>query len=228
MEYSTDWNGRSFASAAWVVPATVAAYAIARAVAVRAARQTDVIAKSPTHHYDDVKIAILGVLVLAYMFDLPPWPVAVSMLVAAAVFAYVSDLKPLQASLAAPTLTLKLTAGALGVVLVTGVAAMLTKHTNERRTFAYVAAAVGAYTLAEFAAARIPPSTPVHFHHTGIGLGIAALAAPFDDFFAHIVAGIGLAVWVHGNAVYTPTTNFCGIKTPCANAKYRDVPRVAV
>lgn len=205
----------------------------ARSTAIHISKQTDVQLKKPSETYEDFSFcAFVAVLLAVARPALKTWPALVTMPVAAALFAYISNLKSLQASLNAPTPGLLVTLGVVAVSLIA-----LVSHLCIQQPAGVVPAVVtliliALYISSVYAAAKADAregyETVAHIHHFMIGIMLVLLLTNFDSIIATGVAAIGLAVTCHGFSVYRPTSPFCGWRVPCDKTRYGDVPSVKV
>jgi hypothetical protein len=215
-----------------VVASVVGSYALARLTAVKLARQGDVVAKSASEHLEDGLVAGAGALAVLLMWH--RWHAGLASLVmpvAAAVFAYVSDLPAVRGDLTKPTPAMLGAVAAAGVgalVLVAGAAALHPRGLVPAGLTALVAAAV---FVAHWGATRLDPKdrgSTFHPHHWAIGLAAAACLGCLRAWPASVGVGIALAVFVHGCSVYRPTGLACSWRVPCSKTRFRDVPVVPI
>lgn len=208
---------------------TVLGYAVARRCAISIAKQEDVVAKLPSEHWDDIKVAVglgLGVWALGGT----NWLTWATVPVATGVYAVVSDAPALRASLNRPTPALKTALGIVGGVL--AVAAWYLWTTSDAATLTsggVVLGVAGCLIASDYVAHVLSKRVDgFHVHHWMLGLGLAAALARFPQAPAGVATGIALGVFVHGCSVYRPTSAFCSWRVPCRMTRYGDVPRVAV
>lgn len=209
----------------------VVAYYTCRQTAIRVSKQTDVVQKKPSEHFEDLMVLSLMIAAVTALHPhLTTWPALTTLPVAAAVFAYISNLPQLQSSLNAPTPTLLLVLGVVVVLLVGSVGFMGYKQSDKLLPVAAVLGVALTYVTSLYAAATVDSQqgykTQVHIHHWQIGLVIAVALGFFTYLPGVVLAAVGLAVMVHGNSVYRLTSPFCGWRVPCSATKYADVPSV--
>jgi hypothetical protein len=215
-----------------VVASTLGSYALSRLTAVKLARQGDVVAKSASEHLEDALVACAGTLAV-----LPAWHMwhaglaSLAMPVAAAVFAYVSDLPSIRGDLTKPTpkMLAAVAGAALGALGLVAWAAA--KHPRGLVPAGLTALAAGGLFLAHWGATRLDTKdrgSTFHPHHWAIGLAAAACLGCLRAWPASVGVGIALAVFVHGCSVYRPTGLACSWRVPCSRTKFRDVPVVPI
>ena len=217
----------------FLVAIIVSSYCLCRQTAIHVSKQTDVVRKKPSEHYEDILVSSCIVLVIiGYYGRLQSWPAWITLPVASVLFAWVSNMKALQSSLNNPSVSLLMVL-AVVVALLLGSIAYL--GYQQPRALIPAAVTVGAgllYVVSLYLAAQADTlersHTIVHIHHWQIGLLIAMTIGHFDSRVAVSLASIGLAVFVHGSSVYRLTSPFCGWRVPCSITRYRDVPSVKI
>jgi hypothetical protein len=209
----------------------VATYATARAVAIKGLRQPDVVAKLPSEHWDDVcRAVVVGVAFLLLFPNTPCCPLAIVMPAAAFVFAVVSDIKALHSDLTHPSIGLTRAVVASGALLLALLSYLLYTEPAQLRGALARLCACTAWVAIEYAVAlldrRRKTHTRVHVHHMLLGSAIAVVFGGFAGTAGRIMAATGLAIAVHGAAVYRPTSSFCDFVAPCRAMKHWQVPTV--
>ena len=211
------------------VASTLASYMLSRVTALELARQGDVVAKSASEHLEDVLVACAGVLVVLLSFK---WHVVMASLVmpvAAAVFAYVSDLPAIRGNLTAPRPAMLGAVGAAAAGVLVLVAAAGSMDSRGLVPAGLAALAAGAVFAAHWVAARLDPEdrgTVFHPHHWATGLAVAACLGFLRAWPAGVGVGIALGVFVHGTSVFRPTGLTCSWRVPCSRTRRMDVPIV--
>lgn len=205
----------------------------ARQTALHINKQTDVVDKKASETYEDFSACALVIILLAIARpQMTKWPCLVTMPCAAAIFAWISDLKPLQASLNAPTIGLKIALGAVAVLLVTTIVFMGWTEPNAMVPLAMTLLVAVLYIatlyLASWEDGRRGVTTETHIHHWQIGLLLAVLFSNFHGILGTGLAAVGLGIVCHGLSVYRLTSPFCGFRVPCSVTHYKDVPKVPV
>lgn len=214
-----------------IVLATALSCWVARSTAIHISKQTDVQLKKPSETYEDFSVcACLVVLMAIARPALKTWPALVTMPIAAAVFAFISNLRSLQASLNAPKPGLLIALGVTVVALVALVAYLCVHEPDGVVPALLTLLVLAVYILSIYTAAKADAGrgygTVPHVHHFMIGIMLAMLMTNFSSPVATTVAAIGLAVLCHGLSVYRPTSPFCGWRVPCDKTRYGDVPSV--
>lgn len=223
--------GHASMEAAPLMVMVVLSYMICRQTAIHVSHQTDVVRKKPSEHYEDLCVLMLMVYSVASMHpSLRSWPALVTLPVASAIFAWISNLPDLQSSLNAPSSLLLLVLGVVVVLLIGSIGYLGYTERGHLSSIAVVLVAALTYIVSLYLAAKDDAregyKTQVHLHHWQIGLVIAVALGYFTSMPGIVLAAIGLAVIVHGNSVYRLTSPFCGWRVPCSATKYSDVPSV--
>ena len=214
-----------------LVLVTMLAYYICRQTAIRLSQQTDVVLKKPTEHLEDLGVLTMMIVAVAALHPhLKTWPGLTTVPIAAAVFAYISNLPSLQSSLNAPSSGLLFVLGIILVLLLASVGFMGYKQQDKLVPVGLVLGVAFLYVTSLYAAVKADAqqgyTTQLHIHHWQIGLVIALALGFFTSLPGTVLAAIGLAVMVHGNSVYRLTSPFCGWRVPCSATSYKDVPNV--
>ncbi len=176
--------------------------------------QTDVSIKRPSQTYEDFSICTFIVVLLATIRpQLKSWPSLVVMPFAAAIFAFISNLKPLQASLDNPTPQLKLALGIVAVVLVIALGCLAYSEPSAMLPAAATLVGCLAYVMSLYVATDIDvrkgqPRSETHLHHFQIGIMLALLISCFNNIMATGLSAIGLAIVCHGLSVYRLASPF--------------------
>ncbi len=208
-------------------------YFVCRQTALRLGQQTDVVSKRPSEHFEDMCVLAFFVLLLViWRPSLGTVPALVTVPIASAVFAWVSNLPALRSSLNKPSKPLLAVLAVVASSLLAVVGVMCHAHPDAMLPMAVVLGGAGLYTLCLWAASRADAragyDTRVHVHHWQIGLVLASMLACVDSGVGAVMGAIGLAVFVHGNSVYRLTSPFCGWRVPCSATSYSQVPNVPV
>lgn len=217
-------------NSAFAASAGVSGYFAARRAAM-AVKQQDIQAKTLPEHWDDLKLVIFGLVLYALLAPQSSWLTFGTVPVAAAVYAVVAELPSLRTSLDNPTTSLKAVLGGAGLALAAGVWWLARADPSAIRPAAIALALAVAWHASDVVLLKVSKKqTPetLHIHHWSLGLALAAVAGVWGPWPARIVAGVGLAMFVHANAVYRLSSSFCGYRVPCFKTRYADVPRLNV
>ena len=216
-----------------VVVIIIGSYYLCRQTAIHISKQTDVVRKKPSEHYEDLIVSICIVLILmAHHQKLQSWPAWITLPVAGIIFAWISDLKGLQSSLNAASVTLMIVLAVVVTLFLGSIGYLGYRQPGALLPIAKITGISLLYVVSLYIAARADAlegtKSVVHIHHWQIGLFIAMTLGYFDSRIAVVLASIGLAVFVQGTSVYRLTSPFCGWRVPCSITRYRDVPSVKI
>lgn len=216
-----------------MVAIIIVSHYLCRQTAIHISKQTDVVRKKPSEHYEDLLVSVCIVMILMLFHPkLQSWPAWITLPVAAIIFAWISNLKALQSSLNDPSITLLIVLAVLVTLLLGSIGYLGYRQPGALLPIAKMTGISLLYVVSLYIAASADASegtkTVVHIHHWQIGLFIATTLGYFDSLIAVVLASIGLAVFVHGTSVYRLTSPFCGWRVPCSKTRYRDVPSVII
>ena len=186
-----------------------------------------------SEHFEDVLVLLIAVWFVLYCHPhLSKWPTLVTIPVASLTFSWISDLSVLQSSLDSPSVALIVMLFSVLVILVLLIAFLGYSEPQAMLPTAFILLLSGMYFALVFLVTHLDQvygsKTRVHVHHWQIGLVIALSAGCFTNLAGAVLASIGLAVLVHGNAVYRLTSPFCGWRVPCSATLYSQVPNVII